>query len=185
MNFLSPIVLLMVAYLGIYAQASFDLPRSLIGAQINLLPALIVYASLAEDIFTVALISVAGGFLFDSLSASPLGTSILPLFLPGYLIFCRRKLLLRENTYAQFVLGIMTGAAVPLMTIFLLFTLNQKPLLGWSSLWQWFVLAISSGLLAPACFAFFNRLNRALSYQRVAETSFRSDREIKRDRFVR
>ena len=32
------------------------------------------------------------------------------------------------------------------------------------------------------CFFLFNRFNRAFSYQPQAETSFRPDREIKRDR---
>ena len=50
-----------------------------LGAQIDLLPALMVYAALNAGLPTVALLAVFGGLWFDTLSANPLGISILPL----------------------------------------------------------------------------------------------------------
>ena len=51
--------------------------------------------------------------LFDSLSANPLGVSVLPLFLVGFLIYRQRELILRDQPFAQFVLGLGASAAVP------------------------------------------------------------------------
>ena len=56
------------------------------GTQINLLPALIVVAAFYGGGRAVALLSICGGLWFDSLSANPLGVSILPLFVVGQFI---------------------------------------------------------------------------------------------------
>jgi hypothetical protein len=42
-----------------------------------------IYASLSSGFATVALIAVLGGLWFDSLSANPLGVSVLPLLVIG------------------------------------------------------------------------------------------------------
>jgi len=55
-------------------------------------------------------------------------------------------------------------------------------LLGWCSLWQWLVMVLGGAAFTPVCFYLFDRFNRAFSYQAQPETSFRPDREIKRDR---
>jgi len=182
MNWLNSIFILAVAFVGVFLEASFDLWRDLFGAQISVLPALMVYTSLSSGISTVALLAVCGGLWFDSLSANPLGVSILPLFFIGFLIFKKRDLLLREHTFAQIVLGLAASALAPLLTIFLLLNLGGAPLLGWKSLWQWFVMTFGGGALTPICFWLFDRINRALNYQPQVETSFRPDREIKRGR---
>ena len=71
---------------------------------------------------------------------------------------------------------------MPLLTVLSLIWAGAEPLLGWWSLWQWFVMALGGAVLTPLCFFLFNWFNRAFSYQPQAETSFRPDREIKRDR---
>ena len=70
-----------------------------------------VYAALNADIVTVSLLAVLGGLWFDSLSANPLGVSILPLFAVGFVIYLQRELILRELPFAQFVLGAAASAA--------------------------------------------------------------------------
>jgi len=74
------------------------------------------------------------------------------------------------------------SAAAPLLTVLLILGSGSKPLIGWGSLWQWMVLTVTGGLLTPMSFWLFDRLNSALSYRRLTETTFRSDREIKRGR---
>ena len=44
-----------------------------------------------------------GGLWFDSLSANPLGVSVLPLFLVGLAIHLNRELILRDQAFAQVV----------------------------------------------------------------------------------
>ena len=182
MNWTTPILILLAAFVAVFVESAFGGLRHLLGAQIDLLPMLMVYASLRSNLVTVVLLAVLGGLWFDTLSANPLGITILPLFLAGFLIYLRRGLILREESYAQIVLGLGASAAVPMLTLLLLLSTRQTPLLGWGSLWQWLVMTVGGGLLTPACFCLFDGLNRALSYSPNIGTSFRADREIKRGR---
>jgi rod shape-determining protein MreD len=182
MNWLNSILILLVAFIAVFMEAVFDGARNLLGAQIDLLPALMVYASLSSGLLTITTLAVAGGLWFDTLSANPLGISILPLFLPGYLIYLRRELILRDQFYAQLVLGLVASAVTPLLALLLLSVTRQAPLLGWDSVWQWIVMSIGGALLTPFCFRLFDGLNHALNYRPVVETSFRLDRQIKRGR---
>ena len=68
------------------------------------------------------------------------------------------------------------------MTLLTLFTMEQTPLFGWGSLWQWLVMSVGGGVATPVFFLLFDRLNHALGYQPIVESSFRTDREIRRGR---
>jgi len=97
---LNTILILLAAFVAVFLQAAVG-TRGWLGAQIDLLPALIVYASLTSRLATVALLAVCGGLWFDSLSANPLGISILPLFVVGWTIHEKRELILRHQVYAN------------------------------------------------------------------------------------
>jgi hypothetical protein len=182
MNVFNAILILAAAFLAVFAEAAFQLPRQLFGAQVDLLPALMIYAALNTNVVTVSLLAVLGGLWFDSLSANPLGVSILPLFAVGFPICLRRDLILRELPFAQFVLGAGASAAVPALCVLLLLSGGQAPLLGWGSLWQWLVMIAGGAAATPVIFAVFDWCQHALGYQPQTETSFRPDREIRRDR---
>src|ERR1039458_8371201 len=119
MNFLQTILILAAAFLAVFGEATLPVLHHWLGAQVDLLPVLMVYAALNADIATVSLLAVLGGLWFDALSANPLGISILPLFAVGFVIYLRRDLILRELSFAQFVLGTMASAIVPALSIFL------------------------------------------------------------------
>ena len=180
MNVFNALLILAAAFLAVFAEAAFQLPRHLFGAQVDLLPALMIYAALNTNVATVSLLAVAGGLWFDALSANPLGVSILPLFAVGFPICLRRDLILRELPFAQIVLGAAASAAVPLLGVLLLLTGGQEPLLGWGSLWQWLVMIAGGAAATPVIFALFDWCQHALGYQPQTETSFRPDREIRR-----
>jgi hypothetical protein len=182
MNVFNTILILAAAFLAVFAEAAFQLPRHLFGAQVDLLPALMIYAALNTDIVTVSLLAALGGLWFDALSANPLGISILPLFAVGFPICLRRDLILRELPFAQVILGAAASALVPALTVLLLLTGGQQPLLGWGSLWQWLVMIAGGAVATPVIFALFDWCQHALGYQPQTETSFRPDREIRRDR---
>jgi rod shape-determining protein MreD len=182
MNLLQPILILAAAFLAVFAEAMFPILRHWFGAQVDLLPVLMVYAALNTDLVTVSLLAVLGGLWFDALSANPLGISILPLYAVGFLICVRRDLILRELSFAQLVLGAVASAVVPPLSLLLLLTAGKQPLLGWSSLWQWIVMTTGGAAATPLVFALFDWCNRALGYQPRTETSFRPDREIRRGR---
>lgn len=176
------ILLFIAALLAVFWEAAFPFVRSLLGAQISLLPPLMVYAALNLGLPSVAALAVVSGVFFDSLSANPLGISILPLFLIGLAIYARRDLVLRDQPFAQFVLGWFASAAAPGLIVVLLLTAGQTPLLGWGSLWQWLVMSVGGACATPLLFILFGWAHHAFGYRRVSEHSFRSDREIRRGR---
>jgi rod shape-determining protein MreD len=182
MNPLNSILILVATFLVVFLEASFNGIRHLFGAQIDLLPALIVCASLRTGLATTTAVAVMGGLLFDSLSENPLGISILPLFVAGFVLCWKSELILRDQIYAQFVLGLFASASVPVMTLLLLLTGGRTPLLGWGSLWQWIVMTIGGAAATPVLFKIFDWFEHSLSYRRAIESSFRQDREIRRGR---
>lgn len=182
MNSLHTVLILVVAFFAVFFEAWFDGLRHILGAQIDLLPALLIYAGLYNGPITIALTAVCGGLWFDSLSDNRLGASVLPLLLIGMLAWRGRELLAREDRTTQILLGAAASAAQPLGTVFILLNVGATPVLGWNSIWQWLVMTVGGGLLTPVLFAFFNRIHRAFDYQPASQSSFRPDREIKRGR---
>lgn len=182
MNWLNNIAILASAFLVVFLESTWRFPRNILGAQIDLLPALVVYTSLSAGMVTLTLLTTLGGLWLDSLSANPLGISVLPLFVIGVAIHHCRELILRDQAYAQFLLGLAASAAAPLFTVLSLLGVGSEPMLGWWSLWQWLVMTVAGAVFTPICFYLFGRFHRAFSYRPLPETSFRPDREIKRGR---
>jgi len=179
---LNSILILLVAFLAVFCESAFGGIRNLLGAQIDLLPALVVYAALSTGMTTITLVSVMGGLFFDSLSANPLGISILPLFLVGFAIYTQRELILRDQLFAQAVLGLSASAFVPAATLLLLLTGGHAPVLSWFTVWQWLVMSVGGAIATPALFLLFGWFDRMFSYRSTTEMSFRPDREIRRSR---
>jgi rod shape-determining protein MreD len=182
MNLLNTILIFAAAFVAVFGEAVFPGVRHLLGAQVDLLPVVMVYAALNASLTTVALLAIFGGLWLDALSANPLGITILPLFVAGLAIFLQREFILRGLSFAQMVLGAAASAVVPALTVLLLLTVGKEPLLGWGSLWQWLVMTAGGAVATPIFFALFSWCNHALGYQPRKETSFRSDREILRGR---
>lgn len=182
MNWFSHLVFLLIVFLTVFMEATFDGFRHLVGTQVDFLPALMVYAGLTNGIGLIAGSAVWGGLCFDALSANPLGTSVLPLMIIGVVVHIFRSLLLRELIYAQFVIGTAACAIAPLLGLFILSGLDYEPSLGWGFLWQWLVMSIVGGLCTPLIFMVLDRLGQTFNYQPESESSFRPDREIKRGR---
>jgi cell shape-determining protein MreD len=182
MNKFHHTLIFLAAFLAVFWEAAFGGIRNVLGAQVSLLPGLMVYAAMSAGLLTLALLALFGGLLFDSLSANPLGVSVLPLFVVGVMIHARRDLLLREQVFAQIVLGVLASALAPALAVLVLLTLGESPLLGWGSLWQWLVMSAGGAAATPLLFILFGWLNRVLGYQPAMEASFRPDREIRRGR---
>ena len=182
MNWLNTIFILAAAFLAVFWEAAFTGIRTLLGAQIDLLAPLMVYAALSSSLSTICLLACFSGLLFDSLSANPLGISVLPLFVVGFVIHLWRELILRDQPFAQVILGVSAGAAVPLLTLLLLLTSGRSPRLGWGTLWQIVVMSGGAAIVTPVFFLLFEWLRKLLIHAPVVETSFRPDREIRRGR---
>ena len=182
MNALNSILVLIAAFLAVFWESAFHGIRGLFGAQVHLLPALMVYAALSTGLITTSFTALLGGLLFDSLSANPLGVSVLPLFLVGLIIYTQRELILRDQFFAQFVLGMSASAIAPALTVLMMMTKGEPPLIGLGSVWQWIVMSIGGGIATPLWFYLLGLFDRTLNYRQATETSFRSDREIRRGR---
>jgi len=182
MNTFNTILILAAAFLAVFGEAAFPLLRHWLGAQVDLLPGLMIYAALNTGIVTVALLAILGGIWFDSLSVNPLGITILPLFLIGLIIWTQREFILREVPFAQIILGAMASAVVPALVVLLMLSGGKQPLLGWGSVWQWLVMTAGGAVATPLIFALLDWSNHMFGYQPRKETSFRPDREIRRDR---
>jgi rod shape-determining protein MreD len=176
------ILILAFTFLAAFGEATLAAPRQWLGAQVDLLPALMVYAALNAGLPTIALLAVLGGVWFDTLSANPLGISILPLAIIGWPVYLRRDLILRDLPFAQFVLGAAASASAPVLTLLLLLSSGQELLVGWGTLWQWFVMTAVGAVATPFIFSLMATCNRTLGYQERIEPGFRLDREIKRGR---
>ena len=183
-SWVNTVILLLATCVVVFLEAAWTLPGRLLGAQVDLLPVLVVYAALAAGPVTTALVALLGGLGFDCLSTNPLGISVLPLAAVGWLIFQAKHSLLHDQRFAQLMLGLAASAACPLLNILILETIGEEPLLNWGSLWQWLVMGFMGALLTPVCFAALDGLQSLVTYQVKHEPSFRSDREIKRGRFT-
>jgi len=182
MSTLTSILILLIAFLAVFCESAFNGVRNLLGAQIDLLPPLVVYAALSVGLPTATLVSVLGGLFFDSLSANPLGISIVPLFVAGFLISTQRELILRDQLFAQSILGLSASAFVPAATLLLLLTGGHAPVLSWFTIWQWLVMSVGGAIATPALFLLFGWFDRTFNYRSATEMSFRPDREIRRSR---
>ena len=182
MTLLNSILILLSTLLAVFWQTAFHGLHRLLGAQIDLLPALMVYASLSAGFSTVMLLGVCGGLWFDSLSANPLGISVLPLLLVGVALFSSRDLILRSQMFARFVLGFLASVTVPAFTLVLLLTTSRQPLFGWGTLWQFLVMSLAGGIATPLIFETFDWLHHLFGPVQKSEPSFRLDREIRRGR---
>ena len=90
MNWFHTASILLAALIGVFLEAVVTLPRDLLGAQVNPLPALVVYAALHSNMATLTLLVICGSLWQSSLSADPLGIALLPLFLVGVFIEINR-----------------------------------------------------------------------------------------------
>jgi rod shape-determining protein MreD len=182
MNWPRIISVLVVAYVAVFAQSRFLFLRHTVGAQVDLLPALLVYAGLCCSLPLVVTAAVTGGLWLDALSANPLGVSMIPLAAAGLLCHAYRDVILRDDFGTQLSLGFAASAGVPLATLGLLILVGADPLYGGWFVWRWLVSAALGAAFTPLFFLLFSELDRALSYRPETTLSYRPDREIDRGR---
>jgi rod shape-determining protein MreD len=182
MIWLNSIFIIVTAFVVVYLEASVGIMRDWLAAQVDVLPAIMVYTALREDLLTVTVTGFLGGLWFDSLSKNNLGVTAAALLATGLALYRLRGLLMREEWHAQFLLGAAASVFCPAVSVVILMSLGHEPLLSWGSLWQFLVMAVGGGLATPLSYRFFVFLNRTFNYQPMAESSFRADRQIKRGR---
>lgn len=172
----------LTAYVLVFIMSRFDGVRILLGAQIDFLPGLVVVAAMTYGIPAVLTVGIVGGLLHDSLSANPFGVTTFSLILVGTFVYFNRDLLLRDQTYPQFILGGGASAAAPVLSYVVASVLGAHPLIEWPTLVVWAIMTLGGALATPVWFVIFRRVDRALHYPTVPESVYRADREIQRGR---
>lgn len=181
-NGVTLLVFMITGYVIIFAQARFTFFRDFFGAQPDLLPGMIVFAAMAFRLETVMMCALVFGVLFDSFSVNALGTSVVTLGAIGFAASHYRELLLSEHFTTHWVLGLIASGLAPFMTYAVLKLSGMSPLIGGGSAWHWAIMTAGGGLVTPLWFKVFNRLDDALRYKEIPESTFRPDRQIARGR---
>jgi rod shape-determining protein MreD len=176
------LVFLFTGYLIIFAQSKFTWFRDFTGAQVDLLPGMMVYAAMAFPIATVMLCATVFGLLLDSMSMNVLGTTLISLAAIGFISSRYRDLLLSEQFTTHWVLGLIASGLAPVFSYGVLRLLDMSPLISWGSAWHWAIMTAGGGAFTPLWFKVFNRLDDALRYKEIPESVFRVDRQIARGR---
>ena len=135
-----------------------------LGFQPDLTPALLVCAGLTLGAGQVSTSAMLTGLWLDRLSANPLGLSVLPLFVVGWVVFTFRELILRDELVAQFYLGTAAGAAVPVFQVWLLWLIGATPLIGWEMGVWWLINALLCGAAVPLFARLAKLLDRWFSH---------------------
>jgi rod shape-determining protein MreD len=181
-NWVALAVFVVTGYAIIFAQSRFSAFRDVTGAQLDLIPGLMIYAALMFHMEIVIGCALVFGLLYDSLSANLLGSTFCTLAVIG-LAACRyRELLLSNEFTTHWVLGLIASALAPVLTVAVLELCGAEPLVRWGSLWQWAIMTAGGGAVTPVWFRLFNRLDDALRYKELPESAFRPDRQIARGR---
>lgn len=204
MNWVHPTSLILTTWVAAFVQAVPWSARWGLGAQPDVLPALVVYAAFNASLMTTTGVALVAGLSYDALSSGPFGLSVIPLLILGVLLHRRRDLVLRDSFWSQASLG---GAATFVATVFALTLLwvfgplvshgpiapayfgdfraggDGGPDFGVRLFWQAFVITGFGCVATPLVFKFFGWIDDAFNYRPVAPPTNRSDREIKRGRF--
>ncbi len=163
--FLNRTMLVVVAVLLVVIQSTVANIVTIQGAKIELLPALVVYCSMATSLPTALIVAFGGGLLQDVLSAGRLGLSTLPLCGIAVVLASVRPMLFRDFFPVQSLLG---GAAALVTSVWMV--LCQMVSVGHGTVTNhtistifWVVLA--SAVLTPLLFRMLDRLVRLIGHE--------------------
>ncbi len=129
------------------------------GVRLELLPALLLYASFTVGLPSALLLGLLAGMMYDSFSAAYFGGSTFP-YVVTITAFCLvRPVFFRNQLTTQFLSGIIFG----FVALSLQFVLCGKFMIGWEYAFPKIVrLALVSGVLAVFYFIFFDSLARTI-----------------------
>jgi len=174
--------MILIAIGVVYLEARWTVIEGGWRCQIDVLPVFAAYAALHGRVGVMAGVAALGGGWFDLLSANPLGTSLLSLFLTSYLLHGMHEVLLKGQMAAQFFVCVLAGVLNPVISGLALWVMSADPMLGWGTLWQVLINAICCGLAGPVLFLILNQLDQNLSHTPTAKPWNRPVVEVKRSK---
>lgn len=179
MNLSQIILLIACAYISVSAGVSFFSGlRAITGISIDLLPMIMTYIAMNYRVGVIALFSIIGGVMYDSLSANPLGITCFGLFSAGAVINYLKQFVVKTLYQSQSTFGFIACMVSPLISLVAMLSMGIKPLIDVEWLLKIIISAVICGLLTPLVFKFFQWIDHTFNYKPVVATSFRADREI-------
>ncbi len=174
--------LILFAMVITYVQSHWSVMEGMWRAQVDLLPIFAAYAALHGGLGAIIGVALVAGAWFDVLSANPIGTSLISLFLTALIIHRVHEVVLKGQLAAQFFVSLSAGILGPVLSYFLLWSMGMQPLAGWGTLWQIVVNAMVCGVFGPFVFLILNLMDRWVSYEPVAQPWNRPVVEVKRSK---
>ena len=174
------LLLLFATALILFAQGRGLLTERILGTRIDLLPSLLVHAAWRGGFAVGTAFAAIAGLLLDTLSATPLGTSLVTLVLASLPLHATRELVARERPRVQALAGGCVAAIFHSLSLALLVLLGREPNAGWITVAHLGVLVALNALLSPILFRVFDRLEFHLTYKEIPEEAVREEVEIKR-----
>lgn len=132
------------------------------GMHVELLPALLLYASFTVNLRVGLLLALLAAALYDSFSGGPFGASMIP-YAATVALFCAlRPIFFRNRVTTQ----IITGFVFSWIVIFLQWGLSGKALLTWHTAFPKILrLALVGSVLAVFYFAILDAIGRGLGQE--------------------
>ena len=144
--------MLVAAFLAVFWPAAFDGFRHLLGAQSDLLPALVVYAAASSGFAHGGVDRLCRRAVFDSFRPIRWGQRAAA-FRVGFGVLLAREFVLRDQPFTQIDPGPGRRGGSPLLMVIAAPAQSGRQLwLGWGSLWQWLVMSVGGGVATPVIF---------------------------------
>ena len=128
--------MILMAMVLTYVQSHWSMMEGMWRAQIDLLPVFAAFAALHGGLGPIIGLALIAGSWLDVLSANPLGTSLVSLFLTALILHRLHEVLLKGQLAAQFFVCLAAGAFGPTISCLFLWGMSMQPLVGWGTLWQ-------------------------------------------------
>lgn len=159
---MASIILIVASGIIVWFQAVGSPLGGWFGVKTDLLPSLMVYAGLTAGARAVVTVGIVGALMQDSLSAMPLGVTLLPLCLIGLIAHQAQAYLSRDEKTQQLLLGALATLGASVVVLLTLAMLGKG--VGFS-LWLFVRLVgvtLVGAIVCPLFFAMLDRINRLL-----------------------
>ena len=181
MSRLTFVLLLVIAALFTFIEGHGLIREGFLGTRLDWIPALLLYVAFRGSCAQALVLAACAGLFRDSLSANPLGVSLIAYALATLTAYRLRELLMRDLPLVQ---ALVAGIAVGLFqvaSILVLWIFGYAPLVGWETLAHLVVLFGCNAVMAPLFFVMFDWLESELTYKEQPYSELRPEVEIRRN----
>jgi rod shape-determining protein MreD len=159
---MATIILIFAAAIIVWFQAIGSPLGGWFGVKTDLLPSLMIYAGLTVGVRAVVAVGVVGALLQDSLSAMPLGVTLLPLCIVGLIAHQAQAYLSRDEKAQQLLLGALATFGASVIVLLTLATIGKGVSFSLWLLVRLVGVTLIGAIACPFFFAVLDRVNGLL-----------------------